>query len=128
MDKSLKQSSIIEKLGPLLGLVLLVVVITVLNNNFIAPSNIFNLLRQVSINGLIAFGMTFVILTGGIDLSVGSILALSSALTALMMTNGIDPIIALLLGALIGIILGAFNGVLVTFGNMGLHLSRHLRL
>lgn len=119
MDKSLSsKSNILERLGPLLGLILLVIVITILNNSFIAPSNIFNLLRQVSINGLIAFGMTFVILTGGIDLSVGSILALSSALSAIMMTNGVDPILALLIGALIGLILGAVNGVLVTFGKM----------
>ena len=119
MDKTLKQkSNILEKLGPLLGLLILVVVITVLNSSFIAPSNIFNLLRQVSINGLIAFGMTFVILTGGIDLSVGSILALSSALTALMITSGIDPMIALLLGCIIGLLLGAINGALITFGKM----------
>ncbi|MGK0576063.1 ribose ABC transporter permease [Macrococcus capreoli] len=119
MDKSLnKKGNIIEKLGPLLGLIILVVVITALNSSFIAPNNIFNLLRQVSINGLIAFGMTFVILTGGIDLSVGSILALSSALTALMITNGVDPILALLIGALIGAILGAINGVLITMGKM----------
>lgn len=119
MDKSLnKNGNIIERLGPLLGLIILVVVITALNNSFIAPSNIFNLLRQVSINGLIAFGMTFVILTGGIDLSVGSILALSSALTALLITNGVDPILALLIGALIGAILGAVNGILITFGKM----------
>lgn len=119
MDKSLnKNGNIIERLGPLLGLIILVVVITALNNSFIAPSNIFNLLRQVSINGLIAFGMTFVILTGGIDLSVGSILALSSALTALLITSGVDPILALLIGALIGAILGAVNGILITFGKM----------
>lgn len=119
MDKSLnKKGNIIERLGPLLGLIILVIVITALNSSFIAPSNIFNLLRQVSINGLIAFGMTFVILTGGIDLSVGSILALSSALTALMITSGVDPILALLIGALIGAILGAVNGILITFGKM----------
>ena len=119
MNKSLsKNTSVIERLGPLLGLIILVVVITILNNSFIAPSNIFNLLRQVSINGLIAFGMTFVILTGGIDLSVGSILALSSALMALMMTSGVDPILAICIGGLIGAVLGAMNGMLVAFGKM----------
>ena len=68
-------------MGPLIGLVLLFIVLAVLNNDFIDPSNLRNLLRQVSINALIAFGMTFVILTGGIDLSVGSILALTSAVS-----------------------------------------------
>ena len=81
-------------------------------------SNLLNLLRQISINGLIAFGMTFIILTGGIDLSVGSILALSSAFIALMITSGVDPIIALIIGVLIGFVLGAVNGLLVTKGNM----------
>lgn len=119
MNKSLtKNTGVLERLGPLLGLIILVVVITILNSSFIEPSNIFNLLRQVSINGLIAFGMTFVILTGGIDLSVGSILALSSALTALLITSGIDPVIALIIGSLIGLVLGAINGALITFGKM----------
>ncbi|UBH09042.1 ABC transporter permease [Macrococcus armenti] len=117
-SKAANKTNIIEKLGPLLGLLILVIIITVLNNSFIAPSNIFNLLRQVSINALIAFGMTFVILTGGIDLSVGSILALSSALTAILITSGVDPVLALCIGALIGTVLGAINGVLITLGKI----------
>ncbi|HEF0711411.1 TPA: ribose ABC transporter permease, partial [Staphylococcus aureus] len=82
----------LEKLIPFLGLILLIIMISVLNPAFLDLSNLLNLLRQISINGLIAFGMTFVILTGGIDLSVGSILALSSACIALMITSGVDPI------------------------------------
>src|SRR5699024_5882379 len=73
---------------------------------------------QVSINGLIAFGMTFVILTGGIDLSVGSMLAFSSAMTALIITSGVDPMFAMLLGCLVGLLAGAVNGLLVTAGGM----------
>ena len=91
---------------------------SILNPSFLDLSNLLNLLRQISINGLIAFGMTFIILTGGIDLSVGSILALSSAFIALMITSGVDPIIALIIGVLIGFVLGAVNGLLVTKGNM----------
>ena len=72
--------TILKKSGSIIGLIVLFVVISCLNSSFIDPSNLKNLLRQVSINALISFGMTFVILTGGIDLSVGSILALSSAL------------------------------------------------
>ena len=78
-------------MGPLIGLVLLFIVLAVLNNDFIDPSNLRNLLRQVSINALIAFGMTFVILTGGIDLSVGSILALSSAVMGDAIASGMSP-------------------------------------
>ncbi|SUM77803.1 ribose ABC transporter [Staphylococcus saprophyticus] len=87
----MKQSSLsfsyLEKIIPFIGLILLVIIVSVLNSAFLEPSNLFNLLRQVSINGLIAFGMTFVILTGGIDLSVGSTLALSSALIAILMVS-----------------------------------------
>jgi ribose transport system permease protein len=112
------KSGIWQKFGPLLALVLLFIVITVLNPSFMEPNNILNLLRQTSINALIAFGMTFIILTGGIDLSVGSILALSSALMAGMMVSGMDPILAILVGILLGAIMGIINGILVSKGKM----------
>ncbi|MED3761404.1 ribose ABC transporter permease [Peribacillus frigoritolerans] len=112
------KSGIWQKFGPLLALVLLFIVITVLNPSFMEPNNILNLLRQTSINALIAFGMTFIILTGGIDLSAGSILALSSALMAGMMVSGLDPILAILVGILLGAIMGVINGILVSKGKM----------
>ncbi|KAB7707544.1 ribose ABC transporter permease [Bacillus aerolatus] len=107
-----------QKLGPLLGLIILVLIVSILNPSFLAPLNILNLLRQVAINALIAYGMTFVILTGGIDLSVGSILALSSALMAGMIVSGIDPMLAILIGCLLGAVMGAVNGLLITKGKM----------
>nr|WP_213620943.1 ribose ABC transporter permease RbsC [Paenibacillus sp. J22TS3] len=107
-----------QKLGPLLGLIILILIVSVLNPSFLEPLNILNLLRQVSINALIAFGMTFVILTGGIDLSVGSILALSSAFVANMMVSGFDPIIAIIIGCLAGGVMGAVNGLMITKGKM----------
>ncbi|MEX5482904.1 ribose ABC transporter permease RbsC [Bacillus velezensis] len=107
-----------QKLGPFLGLLILVLIVSVLNPSFLEPLNILNLLRQVAINALIAFGMTFVILTGGIDLSVGAILALSSALVAGMMVSGIDPILAVIIGCVIGAVLGMINGLLITKGKM----------
>ncbi|MBS5148146.1 MAG: ribose ABC transporter permease [Veillonella sp.] len=84
----------VKKLGPLIGLILLFIIISVMNDSFLEFSNLRNLLRQVSINAIIAFGMTFVILTGGIDLSVGSILALSSAVMANLIVTGTDPVLA----------------------------------
>jgi len=62
---------LLQKFGPLLALLLIVAIITIINPSFMTSTNILNVLRQVSISALIAFGMTFVILTGGIDLSVG---------------------------------------------------------
>ncbi|AXN38969.1 ABC transporter permease [Peribacillus butanolivorans] len=112
------KSGIWQKFGPLLALILLFIVITVLNPSFMEPNNILNLLRQTSINALITFGMTFIILTGGIDLSVGSILALSSALMAGMMVSGLDPILAILVGVLLGTLMGVINGILVSKGKM----------
>lgn len=118
MNQSKLSFSYLEKIIPFIGLILLVIIISVLNSAFLEPSNLFNLLRQVSINGLIAFGMTFVILTGGIDLSVGSTLALSSAMIAILMVTGVDSIVALLIGYIFGAILGAINGLLITLGKM----------
>ncbi|MEJ8303345.1 ribose ABC transporter permease RbsC [Saccharibacillus sacchari] len=118
MGKRFKLSEVTQKLGPLLGFIILVVIVSVLNPAFMEPLNILNLLRQVAINALIAFGMTFVILTGGIDLSVGSILALSSAFVANLMLAGVDPILAILIGCIAGAIMGAINGLLITKGKM----------
>jgi len=116
--KTNMMNAITQKLGPLLGLIILVVIVSILNPSFLEPLNILNLLRQVAINALIAFGMTFVILTGGIDLSVGAILALSSALTAGMMVSGIDPLLAILIGCILGGLMGTVNGLFITKGKM----------
>ena len=89
--------NVLQKLAPLIALVLISIVLTFLSPDFLTLNNILNVMRQVSINALIAFGMTFVILTGGIDLSVGSILALSSVLIAGWITAGMDPVLATLL-------------------------------
>lgn len=110
--------SIVQKIGPFIGLLLIIIVISVMSPNFLTINNIFNVLRQVSINALIAFGMTFVILTGGIDLSVGSILALTGAVTAGMLASGMDPILAMGLGLLLGAILGAVNGIIIAKGKV----------
>ncbi|MEC3885734.1 ribose ABC transporter permease [Halobacillus litoralis] len=110
--------NVMQKLGPFVGLLVLMATVSIINPSFLEPLNLLNLLRQVAINALIAYGMTFVILTGGIDLSVGSILALSSALMAGMMVSGVDPILAILIGCLLGALMGAVNGLLITKGKM----------
>ncbi|AUM66680.1 ribose ABC transporter permease [Brevibacillus sp. 7WMA2] len=112
------KGNFLQQMGPLLGLFLLVIILSIVSSDFLTVSNIFNVLRQVSINALIAFGMTFVILTGGIDLSVGSTLALSSALSAGLMASGGDPFLAIVVGLLAGLVMGAFNGILVAKGNV----------
>ncbi|ABO68516.1 MULTISPECIES: ribose ABC transporter permease [Geobacillus] len=108
----------VKKLGPLIGLALLCIVLSILSEDFLTMNNWLNLLRQVSINALIAFGMTFVILTGGIDLSVGSVLALSSAITAGLMAQGVDGFLAILIGLLSGTVMGVLNGIIITKGRV----------
>jgi ribose transport system permease protein len=110
--------NLLQRMGPLLGLALIVIVLSVISDDFLTVSNIFNVLRQISINALIAFGMTFVILTGGIDLSVGSILALSSAITAGLMDGGMDTTLAVLIGLLAGMAMGAVNGLIIAKGRV----------
>ena len=79
---------LLKRFGPLLFLLVLMVVFTIMNPNFLNPVNLFNVLRQISITGLIALGMTFVILTAGIDLSVGSLLALCGMIAAVVAKGG----------------------------------------
>ncbi|WP_286885066.1 ABC transporter permease subunit [Aneurinibacillus sp. UBA3580] len=108
----------LQKLGPFIGLVVISIILAVMSPDFLTLNNILNVLRQVSINALIAFGMTFVILTGGIDLSVGAILALAGALTAGLMASGMDAVLATLVGLLAGTIMGMVNGLLVAKGKV----------
>jgi len=116
--KEKRRGERIRQLGPLLALVVLIVLVTLLNPNFIRPANLLNLLRQVSINALLAFGMTFVIVTAGIDLSVGSILALSGVLSAGLIASGLPPILGIIAGLIVGALSGFVNGFLVTKGKM----------
>ncbi len=112
------RSSILQRMGPLVGLAVIFIALSIISSDFLTVSNIFNVLRQISINALIAFGMTFVILTGGIDLSVGAILALSGAITAGLMAGGMDTFLAVVIGLLIGAILGAVNGFIIAKGKV----------
>ena len=107
-----------QDLGALIALILLVAAISIVSPEFRTWGNFLSLLRQSSINGLIAFGMTCVILTDAIDLSVGSVLALSTVLCAGMIANGVPAGAAMLLALVIGTALGMVSGLLVTKGRL----------
>ncbi|EGY76387.1 ribose ABC transporter permease [Peptoniphilus indolicus] len=111
-----KTKDFLSKFRPIILLILFSVIITTLRPNFISPNNLLNVLRQTSINAIIAAGMTFVILTGGIDLSVGSILAFSSAIGAYILVSGYGVVAAVLVCLFIGILAGGLNGVIITKG------------
>jgi len=108
------KTQIWSKYGIYIAFLLLVVVISFLSPAFLKPTNILNILRQTSINGIIAVGMTLVILTGGIDLSVGAILALASVV-ATSFAQGEDTglFIPMLVGLLVGFLCGGLNGIII---------------
>lgn len=109
----------LQEYGALIALILLVIGIGAVSPEFRTVNNFLSLLRQSSINGFIAFGMTMVILTGGIDLSVGSTLAVSAALCAGMITKlGIPVPLAMAATLAVGLILGGVSGLLITKGKL----------
>lgn len=108
-----KDPNVSRKLGIIASLLVLMVVFTILTDKFFSASNFLNILQQAAINLCVAVGMTFVIITGGIDLSVGSIMALNGMIMAMMMASGAAPGIAVIVGLLLGILFGAGNGLLI---------------
>ena len=111
-------AALLQRLGSVFGLILLLVALSIMSPDFLNTGNLLTVLRQVSINALIAFGMTFVILAGGIDLSVGAILAFTGAITAGIMAAGHGALLAVGAGLGLGLLLGVINGVLVSWGRV----------
>lgn len=117
------------KFQSLIALVLMVVAMTLLSDKFFTPDNGWNILRQISVNLCLSIGMTLIILSGGIDLSVGAILALTGAVAAGVLKNGVAiPMLdvflqftvfgAIVCGIGVGLALGWFNGFVVTQFNI----------
>jgi ribose transport system permease protein len=100
----------------LVGLIVLIVAVSLASPDFLDVGNLLNVLRQTSINAVIAMGMTFVILTAGIDLSVGAILALCGAFAASLIASGSGLLIAMPIVLLAGLALGAVSGLIITYG------------
>lgn len=103
---------------PLIGLIMLIIVMGILSPAFLSSFNILSVMRQASINGLIAFGMTIVIISGGIDLSVGSSLAFSGMVAALLMQAGIPSSIAIFGALTSGAFVGMLIGLLISKGKL----------
>lgn len=116
MNNNFKE--ILDKYKSLIGLIVLCVVITIVSPAFMTLSNITNIFTQVSTNAIIAIGMTFVILTGGIDLSVGSTVAISGALAASILKSTNNIPLAILVAAITGIVIGLINGILISKGKL----------
>lgn len=120
-----KHKDLLARSQSLLALFLMMAALTLLSDKFLTPENGWNILKQISMNLCLSIGMTLVILTGGIDLSVGSMLAFAGAVSAGLLKNGLSiPFLgldlqvtvsgAILAGILVGAALGAFNGAVIT--------------
>jgi ribose transport system permease protein len=105
----------IREVNVSLALIFMVIIMSVASPYFLSSDNIFNVLRGMSTIGLMAIGQTMVIITGGIDLSVGSLMAVSSMLMARMITvSGQNPLLAVICGLSFGILLGTISGLTIT--------------
>lgn len=100
------------------GLIILVVAVSFVQPDFIDSRNVLNLMRQATPNAIIALGMTCVILTGGIDLSVGSVLAITGAIAASLIGSNYDAFIAIAAALAMGVILGSASGIIATYGRV----------
>jgi len=115
--RRLDATTLLGRVAPLLFLLVLMLVFSIMQPRFFSELNLFNVMRQISITGLIALGMTFVILTGGIDLSGGSILALSAVSGAILLPLVGTPLMILIV-PLIGAACGYVNGAIITWGRV----------
>jgi ribose transport system permease protein len=107
-----------RRFGTLIGLAILCAVLWALTPHFLTVSNLLNIAQQTSINAIVAAGMTFVIISGGIDLSVGSIVALSGVVLGTLLQDGQPAAIAVPAALLVGVAAGALNGALISFGRL----------
>ena len=112
-------SDVKDLLGVFLAFVLLFVMLSLVKDSFFTSINLFNVARQITVNIILASGLTMAILIGGIDLSVGSIIAVSACLVGGLMTNNHLPVgVAILISILVGMLFGAINGLLISRTNI----------
>ncbi|EBJ3744261.1 ribose ABC transporter permease, partial [Salmonella enterica] len=102
----------------LIALLVLIAIVSTLSPNFFTVNNLFNILQQTSVNAIMAVGMTLVILTSGIDLSVGSLLALTGAVAASIVGVEVNALVAVAAALALGAAIGAVTGVIVAKGRV----------
>lgn len=113
LNRRLNLGGNLREAGTLIGLLLIVVFFSTQSSIFLTERNLINVLQQSAINAFIALGMTLVIITGGIDLSVGPTAALSAVITAQLMLDGTPVLLAVAVGMGIGVLCGLFNGFMI---------------
>lgn len=112
--------TVLGKYGVYIALLVLFVTLSIASSSFLTVTSLFNILKQNSVYGILAVGMTFVIVTGGIDLSVGAIVAMAACFAASLAQDGTSTpiLVAILVGLLIGVACGAFSGFFIAFANI----------
>lgn len=105
--------AVINRFGIVIALIVIVLFFSIYSENFFTPSNIMNLLRQISIKGIIGIGMAFVILCSGVDLSVGSNTCLCGIIVAMMVQSGQNMLLAMLASLFVGLLFGMLNGFFI---------------
>lgn len=104
-----------SQLGIIIALLIMCVLLSITTTSFLTTTNLFNVLRQIAVNVFLACGMTMVIILGGIDLSVGAIIALSGCICASLIDKaGINVFAAVLIGVLAGMVVGMINGLIIS--------------
>jgi ribose/xylose/arabinose/galactoside ABC-type transport system permease subunit len=118
LGATLKRLTTLRTSGLIWVLVLMCAAAALISDAFLNPFNIINVLRQVALFGIVSIGMTFVILTAGIDLSIGSIVAVTAVVSAMMLDAGTPIAVVLAAGLFIGIVMGGLNGLGIVFGRI----------
>ena len=109
---------ILKNYGIIIAFVLICIMLSITSPVFLTTTNIINVIRQTSIYGIMAVGMTFIILTGGIDLSIGSIMAIAGAVCAGLLKEGHSIALVIPATLAVGILCGLTNGLVVTIGKI----------
>lgn len=115
MTKNRDMKKSLREFGLVFVILFIVILMSFLSPVFMTKNNIMNIIRQISINGILAVGMTYIILTGGIDLSVGSLVAITSVICGSLLEGGMNWFVACLIGVAAAIIFGFLNGYLVAY-------------
>lgn len=97
-----------------IALIIMMAIFSIIDPIYLSYNNLIDIVDQSVINGLLAIGITYAIIAAGIDLSIGSIFAIVIVVVGDLLVRGVNPILAIVAGAIIGFILGAFNGLLIT--------------
>ncbi len=109
----MKIEKLLTKYGIYLVLIALFLFFSIASKAFLTPENLFNILRQVAVVGIATVGMTFVMLTGGIDLSVGSMIGVTGIVAAELMVMGAHPVIAVIIALVAAVLMGLMNAVII---------------